>query len=89
MFRALNCIGNTNHYKELLEAKIPDEVHSWAKVKAIAISLFVNVDMEHAAWNFLYNIEYHWGDNLEVHYSKLGGSYGRQNLPQATRQSSY
>ena len=57
--------------KELLEARLPEDAHSWPEVKAIAVSLFVDVDVEHAAWDFLYNTKYHWGDNLEVHYSKF------------------
>ena len=31
----------------------------------------MDVDIKHAAWDFLYNTKYHWGDNLEVHYSKF------------------
>ena len=57
--------------KELLEACLLENAHSWPEVRAIAVSLFVDVDVEHAAWDFLYNTKYHWGDNLEVHYSKF------------------
>ena len=70
MVNQLNCqmVGDA---KELLEARLPEDAHSWPEVKAIAVSLFVDVDVEHATWDFLYNTKYHWGDNLEVHYSKF------------------
>ena len=49
----------TSNAKELLEVGLLEGLLSQSIVTVIAILLFVDVDVEHAAWNFFYNTKYH------------------------------
>jgi hypothetical protein len=57
--------------KDLLEAQLPEGPCTWDIVKGLATSFFTFADEQQEAWDYLHMAKFNWGDNLDLHFSKI------------------